>query len=131
LVVWGTDIGGYFVGRSVGGAKLVPQISPNKTWSGLFGGMALAALAGATGAVWFNLGNAILLALAGAILAVVAQIGDIAESALKRHFDVKDSSRLIPGHGGLLDRVDGLVFVAPVVAVAVAFIGWLEQQGVF
>lgn len=131
LVVWGTDIGGYFVGRSVGGAKLVPQISPNKTWSGLFGGMLLAAIAGATGAIWFNLGNAILLALAGATLAVVAQTGDIAESALKRHFGVKDSSRLIPGHGGLLDRVDGLVFVAPVVAMVVAFSGWLEQQGVF
>lgn len=131
LVVWGTDIGGYFVGRSVGGAKLVPQISPNKTWSGLFGGMLLAAIAGATGAIWFDLGNAILLGLAGAVLAVIAQTGDIAESALKRRFGVKDSSRFIPGHGGLLDRVDGLVFVAPVVAMVVAFSGWLEQQGVF
>ncbi|GER06990.1 phosphatidate cytidylyltransferase [Iodidimonas muriae] len=120
LVVWGTDIGGYFVGRSVGGAKLVPQISPNKTWSGLIGGMALAALAGFIGAIWFDLGSIVLLASLGALLAIVGQAGDIVESALKRRFGVKDSGRIIPGHGGVLDRVDGLVFVAPVVALAVA-----------
>lgn len=119
IVVWGTDVGGYFVGRSLGGAKLVPQISPNKTWSGLLGGMALAAFAAGVAAVWFDFGDAWMLALAGALLAVVAQVGDILESAVKRHFGVKDSGRLIPGHGGILDRVDGLVTVAPVVALAV------------
>lgn len=120
LVVWGTDIGGYFVGREVGGAKLVPRISPNKTWAGLFGGMGLAAIAGATSAWWFRFDDILLLAAAAALLAIVAQIGDIAESAIKRHFGVKDSSHLIPGHGGLLDRVDGLVFAAPAVAAVVA-----------
>lgn len=119
IVVWGTDIGGYFVGRSLGGAKLVPQISPNKTWSGLFGGMALAALASGIAARWYNLGDELAFVLAGALLAIVAQGGDILESAIKRHFGVKDSGKLIPGHGGILDRVDGLVTVAPVVALAV------------
>ncbi|WP_281300903.1 MULTISPECIES: phosphatidate cytidylyltransferase [unclassified Iodidimonas] len=121
LVVWGTDIGGYFVGRAIGGAKLVPKISPNKTWSGLFGGMALAALAGLIGALWFHFGSVFYLALAAAGLAVIGQIGDLAESALKRHFNVKDSGRIIPGHGGVLDRVDGLVFVAPLVALFLYF----------
>lgn len=119
LVVWGTDIGGYFVGRAVGGAKLVPQISPNKTWSGLFGGMALAVIAGTTAVLWFELGNVLSMAVAAACLAVIGQAGDIAESAIKRRFGVKDSGRLIPGHGGILDRVDALVFVAPVVAASV------------
>lgn len=120
LVVWGTDIGGYFVGRAVGGVKLVPQISPNKTWSGLFGGMVLAMIAGTVGVLWFNLGNVWGMAIAAACLAVIGQAGDIAESALKRHFGVKDSGKIIPGHGGILDRVDALVFVAPVVALSVA-----------
>lgn len=122
LVVWGTDIGGYFVGRAVGGAKLAPRISPNKTWAGLGGGMALAALAGAVGAWWFQFDGLAPLAFAAAGLAIVGQIGDIAESAVKRHFGVKDSSHLIPGHGGILDRVDGLVFAAPVMAIAVAIL---------
>lgn len=124
LVVWGTDIGGYFVGRSAGGAKLVPHISPNKTWSGLFGGMALAAIAAAAAALYFALPGSLWgYGAAGAGLAVAAQAGDLVESAVKRRFGVKDSGRLIPGHGGVLDRVDGLVFVAPIVATAVALMG--------
>lgn len=122
LVVWGTDIGGYFVGRSAGGVKLMPHISPSKTWSGLFGGMALAAIAGAAAALYFALPGSLWgYGVAGAGLAVAAQAGDLVESAIKRRFGVKDSGRLIPGHGGVLDRVDGLVFVAPIVATAVAF----------
>lgn len=123
LAIWGTDIGGYFVGRAIGGPRLAPRISPNKTWAGLLGGMALAALAGGLAADWFAFPAPALLALAAAGLAVVGQIGDIAESAVKRHFGVKDSSHLIPGHGGILDRVDGLVFAAPAVAIAVAILG--------
>lgn len=123
LVVWGTDIGAYFVGRAVGGAKLVPHISPNKTWSGLVGGMVLAAVAAAVAARWFAMESVLALAIAAAGLAVVAQAGDIAESAIKRHFGKKDSGWIIPGHGGILDRVDGLVLVTPLVALVVAIWG--------
>jgi len=122
LVVWGTDIGGYFVGRAIGGRRLAPHISPGKTWAGLFGGMALAALAGGLAADWFAFRLPVLMALVAAGLAIIGQIGDIAESAVKRHFGVKDSSHLIPGHGGILDRVDGLVFAAPTVVVAVVIL---------
>lgn len=119
LVVWTTDIGAYFAGRSIGGPKLAPRISPGKTWAGLAGGMAAAGLVGGlmtalVGAgFWFAAGL-------GALLAAVAQAGDLFESRLKRHAGVKDSGRLIPGHGGLLDRIDGLVFAAPAFALMVA-----------
>jgi len=117
LVVWGTDIGGYFAGKSIGGPKLAPKISPKKTWAGLLGGMVLAALASvALNFVFFDGNNWLLLIAISASLAVVAQIGDLLESAIKRRFDVKDSGSVIPGHGGLLDRVDGLVTVAALVA---------------
>lgn len=115
LVVWATDVGGYFAGRTIGGPKLVPKISPKKTWAGLGGGMLLSLLIG-----WlFNEYVAITpepSLLAAFLLPVWAQVGDMLESAIKRHNDLKDSGALIPGHGGILDRVDGLVFVAPVVA---------------
>jgi phosphatidate cytidylyltransferase len=114
---WATDIGAYFVGASAGGAKLAPRISPSKTWSGLIGGMAWAAVASAATGLAFGLGTTFSLAAIGAVLAVVAQLGDLAESALKRGADVKDSGNLIPGHGGLLDRVDGLVAVLVVTAL--------------
>lgn len=117
LVVWSTDIMAYVVGRKVGGPKLAPSISPGKTWSGLAGGMAGAAIVGALMATMmepFRLLPAMILALG---LAVVAQIGDLTESALKRSAGVKDSGGLIPGHGGLFDRIDGLLFAAPVFAV--------------
>jgi phosphatidate cytidylyltransferase len=114
---WATDIGAYFVGASAGGAKLAPRISPSKTWSGLIGGMAWAAVASAATGLAFGLGSTFSLAAIGAVLAIVAQLGDLAESALKRSAGVKDSGGLIPGHGGLLDRVDGLVAVLVVVAL--------------
>lgn len=120
LVVWGTDIGGYIAGKSIGGPKLAPGISPNKTWVGLLGGMTLAALASLAAGSGFSLPISPLgLLQAGAGLAIWAQIGDLCESAVKRRFGVKDSGSLIPGHGGILDRVDGLVFVVPVVALVV------------
>ncbi|MBI1776360.1 MAG: phosphatidate cytidylyltransferase [Proteobacteria bacterium] len=115
--VWATDIGAYAAGRTIGGPKLWPQVSPRKTWAGLLGGMASAALVSVLAAWWLEQGNIWLAQAAGILLAGVAQLGDLAESALKRHFGVKDSGRLIPGHGGLLDRVDGLIATAPAVAV--------------
>jgi phosphatidate cytidylyltransferase len=112
FVVWATDIGAYFAGRTIGGPKLAPAISPNKTWAGLLGGMACAGLVGGLVAQLTALTSVTGLTLASVVLAVVAQAGDLAESAWKRHFGVKDSGSLIPGHGGILDRVDGLLFAA-------------------
>jgi phosphatidate cytidylyltransferase len=109
FVVWGTDIGAYLIGRLIGGPRLAPRISPGKTWSGALGGLAAAALAGA-GAGYEHPFAAAVLAL---LLSVIAQAGDLLESALKRHFGVKDSGTLIPGHGGLLDRLDGVLTAAP------------------
>ncbi|MGE0574610.1 phosphatidate cytidylyltransferase [Reyranella sp.] len=114
---WATDIGAYVVGRSAGGARLAPRISPGKTWSGLVGGMAWSAVASAAFGYAFGLGETIPLAIVGALLAVVGQVGDLLESAMKRSAGVKDSGTLIPGHGGLLDRVDGLVAILLVVAM--------------
>jgi phosphatidate cytidylyltransferase len=121
--VWATDIGAYFVGRSAGGAKLAPSISPGKTWSGLLGGMAWAAVASAALGYAFRLGETFPLAAIGAGLAVVDQVGDLVESAAKRRAGVKDSGTLIPGHGGLLDRIDGLVAVIVVVALVRLLVG--------
>jgi phosphatidate cytidylyltransferase len=117
LCIWATDIGAYVVGRLAGGAKLAPRISPGKTWSGLVGGMAWAAVASAAVGYMFGLGGTLALAAIGAGLAVVGQIGDLIESAAKRSAGVKDSGTLIPGHGGLLDRIDGLIAVLVVVAL--------------
>jgi phosphatidate cytidylyltransferase len=115
LVIWATDICAYLVGRSLGGPKLAPRISPGKTWSGLMGGVAGASLVGAVAAHALGAGYW-LAAAVGAGLAVIGQAGDLFESALKRRAGVKDSGHLIPGHGGLLDRIDGLVFAAPAFA---------------
>ena len=117
VCIWATDIGAYFVGRTAGGAKLAPRISPGKTWSGLIGGMAWAAAGSAMMGYAFGLGETVHLAIAGAALAIVGQAGDLLESAAKRRAGVKDSGRLIPGHGGLLDRIDGLMAVLVAVGV--------------
>lgn len=122
LVVWATDIAAYFVGRGVGGPKLAPSISPGKTRSGLAGGMLGAAVVGAAVAASSG-GPVVLAAVAGAVLAAVAQAGDLFESFLKRRAGVKDSGTLIPGHGGVLDRLDGLLFAAPAYALLVALGG--------
>jgi len=115
-VVAATDLGAYFVGRTVGGPRLAPRLSPAKTWSGLGGGVVAATLAGAAIGAYYSQQPVLFWAVGGALLAIVSQAGDLAESAFKRHFKVKDASGLIPGYGGVLDRVDGLV--AAVVAVA-------------
>ncbi len=117
LVVWATDVGGYFAGRTIGGPKLMPKISPKKTWAGLLGGMTLSVIVTWIMMQWAWLTPIPLFPWAALLLPVWAQVGDMLESALKRHYDIKDSGSIIPGHGGILDRVDGLVFVAPVVAL--------------
>ena len=132
LVVWVTDIGGYFAGRSIGGPKLWPRVSPKKTWAGALGGF-VASLVVAAGFAVLDPNKAdpqlmlkmTSLLLLGAILSIASQLGDLFESAVKRRFGVKDSSHIIPGHGGLLDRLDG--FVA---AVALAGIFGLLHGGV-
>ena len=116
LVVWVTDIGGYFAGRSIGGPKLWVRVSPKKTWAGAIGGF-VASLLVAAGFAAFEIGATGPLLVLGAVLSVVSQLGDLFESAVKRRFGVKDSSHIIPGHGGLLDRLDG--FVAAVVVAAI------------
>jgi len=127
-VVWATDIMAFAAGRTIGGPKLAPRFSPAKTWSGLLGGMAGAAIAGAATSIILELDVTFLLAAISGAIAVLAQIGDIAESALKRYAHVKDSSQLIPGHGGVLDRVDGLIFAAVAAGLA-ALIGVLADEG--
>ena len=117
-VVWATDIGAYFAGRGIGGPRLAPRISPKKTWAGLAGGVIAAAAVGALAAESLGLPGRVALVLFSALLAIIAQAGDLAESAVKRRFDAKDSGRLIPGHGGVLDRLDGFVTAAPAVAAA-------------
>jgi len=122
-VVWSTDIAAYFTGRTFGGPKLCPAISPKKTWSGFVGGLVAASLAGLL-VVWaggrfgvthpFSLWGTIAFSM---IASIASQIGDLGESALKRHCDVKDSSHLIPGHGGVMDRLDGFWAVALIIGI--------------
>ena len=133
LVVWATDIAAYFGGRAIGGPKLWPRVSPKKTWSGGLSGLAAAILVG------FVMSNYLFGAprggdiLAAAILSVFSQAGDFLESGVKRRFGVKDSGNLIPGHGGVLDRVDGL-FGAAAIALLLSAVGMgsiLPELGVF
>ncbi len=124
LIVWASDIGAYMAGRLIGGPKLAPAISPGKTWSGAAGGLVCAALAGfliasATGGA---AGNAALIA---ALLSIAGQAGDLLESQLKRRAGVKDSGHLIPGHGGLFDRLDAVIAAAPMAA----FFALIAQTG--
>lgn len=128
LVVWVTDIGGYFAGRGLGGPKLWPRVSPKKTWAGAIGGFA-ASLAVAAGFAAFGVGRMFPLLLLGAALTIVSQLGDLFESAVKRRFGVKDSSRIIPGHGGLLDRLDGYVFAVVLAALIGIWRGGADGAG--
>jgi phosphatidate cytidylyltransferase len=122
-VVWATDILGYAVGRLIGGPLLWPRVSPKKTWSGAIGGTAGAVAAGIAVAYAVGIGNLEVIAALGMFLSVLSQGGDLFESAVKRHFAAKDASGLIPGHGGVMDRLDGFL----VAALAAALIGVLRQ----
>ena len=123
IIVWSMDTGAYFAGKNIGGPKLAPRISPNKTWAGLVGGALTAVITGLIAGYYFDLAAVHVVWTwqwgipIAAGLAIWSQIGDLFESALKRHFAVKDSGAIIPGHGGIMDRVDGVVFAAPVVAL--------------
>ncbi|MSO70796.1 MAG: phosphatidate cytidylyltransferase [Alphaproteobacteria bacterium] len=124
--IWATDSCAYMVGRGIGGPRLAPRISPGKTWSGLAGGVAGAALFAAGFALVMQFDAPWRLAAVASGLALVAQAGDLLKSTVKRHFGVKDFGHLIPGHGGVLDRIDGLMTAAPVLALLVATTG-LDQ----
>ncbi len=123
LAVWASDIGAYVAGRLLGGPKLAPTISPGKTWSGAAGGLAAAMLAGLAAGQVIAPGAALRAAMLAALIGAASQGGDLLESAIKRGFGVKDSGRLIPGHGGLMDRLDGLLTAAPVAAGLALAIG--------
>jgi phosphatidate cytidylyltransferase len=117
-MVWATDIGAYFAGRAFGGARLAPRISPSKTWSGLIGGMIAALIVSAT---LGDRGGIVGVPLwIGLVMGLVAQLGDLGQSWMKRRAGVKDSGKLIPGHGGLFDRVDGLLPVALILGALAA-----------
>ena len=123
LLVWATDTGAYAAGRTIGGPLLMPKVSPKKTWAGLLGGVFCAAATG-LGVGYWEQGTVVPgLAAVSAVLAVVAQAGDLFESWVKRRCGVKDSSNIIPGHGGVLDRVDGLLAVAIAVAAVTLVAG--------
>ena len=122
-VVWATDTGALFAGRAIGGPKLAPSISPNKTWSGFFGGLVAAMVVSAIAALWYGVLAVMPIVIAGAGLSVVSQLGDLLESRVKRYLNVKDSGNIIPGHGGIFDRVDGLLAAAPALAVVYVAIG--------
>jgi phosphatidate cytidylyltransferase len=113
-VIWATDIFAFFAGRSFGGPKLAPSISPNKTWSGLAGGVIASMLIGFMSSFMFQ-GGVLFFVFISLFIALLEQASDLFESKIKRIFGVKDSGNIIPGHGGVLDRLDGMMFVAPLV----------------
>jgi phosphatidate cytidylyltransferase len=134
VVVWATDTGAFAFGRLIGGAKIAPRLSPNKTWAGALGGLVTGILCAiALGFIYSATGllaetpSLALIVPASAILSILAQVGDFVESGAKRHFGVKDSGALLPGHGGALDRLDSLLFVAPFIALAVWLAGGSER----
>ncbi|MDG2243967.1 MAG: phosphatidate cytidylyltransferase [Rhodospirillaceae bacterium] len=122
-VVWATDIGAYFVGRLVGGPKLAPSISPGKTWSGAFGGIISAIFAGLFLAMGFGMSPTLSSIALAILVSIVSQFGDLAESRFKRVHGVKDSGTWMPGHGGVMDRVDGLWAATPAAALICALFG--------
>jgi phosphatidate cytidylyltransferase len=116
-IVWGSDIGAFVAGRTIGGPKLWPRVSPNKTWAGFLGALAAGLVSGLIFAQVVSGASSLVLGTNGMLLAFVAQMGDLAESALKRQFGIKDSSAIIPGHGGVMDRADSTVAVSVAVSI--------------
>jgi phosphatidate cytidylyltransferase len=123
MVVWTTDSAAYFVGKAIGGPLLAPRISPKKTWAGFFGGLAGATIMGFGFAAMVSPAAGGLAAAAGLIVGLASSAGDLLESQMKRHFNLKDSGGLIPGHGGFMDRLDSLLAATPVVA-GLYLLGW-------
>ena len=127
VVVWATDIGGYLFGMTIGGPKLAPSISPNKTWSGFIGGILLATLGGYGVVMYFSdqeqISNLASVVALGVGMSIVSQLGDLFESKIKRRFGVKDSGNVIPGHGGLFDRIDGLMAASIFMALLNGWVG--------
>jgi phosphatidate cytidylyltransferase len=122
-IVWSSDTAAYAFGRMIGGARLWPSISPNKTWAGLVGALGAGTAAGGIASLFIADAPLVRLAVVGLALSLVAQGGDLAESALKRLFGIKDASDLIPGHGGFMDRMDSIVAVATASALLALIIG--------
>ena len=119
MIIWTTDIAAFFAGKMFGGAKLAPKISPNKTWIGLFAGVIASMIIGFISSFMFSSGNMVFFIIISGLLAAIEQISDLIESKIKRIFDVKDSGGIIPGHGGILDRLDGVTLVAPFVLLLI------------
>ena len=120
VIIWSTDIFAFFAGRAIGGPKLAPNISPNKTWSGLVGGLVACSLIGLISSILFS-GGVMFFVLASLILSIIEQLSDLLESKIKRIFSIKDSGSIIPGHGGIIDRLDGIVLVAPTMLFLITF----------
>jgi phosphatidate cytidylyltransferase len=117
-VIWSTDIFAFFAGKTLGGAKIAPTISPNKTWSGLIGGILASMIIGFLSSFMFAGGTLFFILLSG-LLSIIEQLSDLLESKFKRIFGVKDSGNIIPGHGGILDRLDGMMLLSPVVLLII------------
>lgn len=128
FVVWVADIGAYFAGRAFGKAKLAPNVSPGKSWAGVWGGLAAVAVLAVVASQIAGAGTvqAVLLVLASVLTALVSVLGDLLESMLKRFRGIKDSSALLPGHGGIMDRIDSLTAAIPVFALMITLLGWLS-----
>jgi phosphatidate cytidylyltransferase len=124
VLVFAADVGAYFGGRAFGRLKLAPRVSPGKTWEGVIGGFAAAGVIATVGARWFALPVPAFLALCAAVVSL-SIVGDLTESMFKRHVGLKDSSKLLPGHGGILDRIDSISAAAPVFALGMMWMGVL------
>lgn len=132
FLIWGADIGAYFAGRAFGDRKLAPRVSPGKSWAGFYGGLALALAIAVAMSVWFGKpdlvsGRGVVFLLACALVVMISVLGDLAESMFKRHRGIKDASNLLPGHGGVLDRIDSLLSAGPVFALFILVYGWGQQ----
>jgi phosphatidate cytidylyltransferase len=131
LLIWGADTGAYFAGKAFGNAKLAPNVSPGKSWAGFWGGLATTGLIAVIFSFCVNkwltemsVDDFTLLAIITFVTAIISVMGDLVESMMKRHRGIKDSSQLLPGHGGVLDRIDSMAAAVPVFAFLIVFLGW-------